>query len=42
MHIGRGAMETDDVGRGEKRETAAERGTKNTAENSMSLPEGAG
>lgn len=40
MHIGRGAMEAEDVGGGEKRETAAEQGTKTG--NSVFLPEGAG
>lgn len=42
MRIGRGAMETEDVGGGEKTETAAEQGTKNTTGNSVFLPEGAG
>lgn len=35
-------METEDVGGGEKRKIAAERGTQNTTKNSMFLPEGAG
>lgn len=42
MHIGRGAMETEDVGGGEKIETTAEQGTKNTTGNSVFLPEGTG
>lgn len=42
MHNDGSAMETEDVEGGEKRKTAAEQATKNTTENSMFLPEGAG
>lgn len=42
MQNGGGAMETEDVGGGEKRKIAAEQETKNMTENSTFLPVGSG